>query len=235
MKRWAALFWCVTLIFAGAFPALADETGKEGLALDPRIFEYFEYETIVLVPYGEPSDENWRKLYLERAEKYEEFLKKYPDSPLMVEVKLRMAELYKDIEKEEVYPFRVEKHRCLVEHSNENGGTLEEREDCIRKFYKDIGRWRDPVYMKKAVALLLELVRDHGHTKRYNMEESRVGSFQWVDEEIGAKALYLLSKGTDPKNKEKILLLILREYKAGPKLLFEINEDLEKLQGAKSK
>ncbi|MFY9462398.1 MAG: hypothetical protein WAP51_04320 [Candidatus Sungiibacteriota bacterium] len=238
MKRYAGFCLCVTLIFAGAFPALAAETNKEGLTLDPRIFEYFEYETIVLSMLSNPRDPsvpNWRELYLRKVERYEEFLAKYSDTPLRAEVKLRIAELYKDVDKEEVYPFRVELYRCLAGRSDENNGTLEKRKDCINKFYKDVGRWRDPAYVQKAVNLLLELVRDYGHTKRYNMEEPKIGGFKWVDEDIGAKVLYLLAKGTNPKNKEKMLLLILREYKAGPTLLFQINEDLEKLQGAKSK
>ena len=79
MKRWLVLCLCLALIFAGVFPALANETSKEGLTLDPRIFEYFEYETIVLSMLSNPRDPsvpNWRELYLRKVERYEEFLAK---------------------------------------------------------------------------------------------------------------------------------------------------------------
>lgn len=233
MKKWPALFLCGILILISAFLAFASLKKTEEVAVDLHIFEYFEYETTVLSMLSGQYDSaipNWRELYLKKIERYEEFLKKYPSSPLLAEVKLRITELYKDVEKKEVYPFRVELYQCLSEHSDENGGGFEERKDCIRKFYKNIGKWRDPIYAQKAVNLLLELVRNYGHAKRYNMEEPRIGGFKWIDEEIGARSLYLLSKGTDQKNKEKILLLILREYKAGPKLLHEITKDLEKLK-----
>ncbi len=233
MKKWSTLFLSVIFVFIAVLPAIVAEETSE-FTINSRLLEYFEYETIVLSAFSEPRDSaipNWRELYLWKVSRYEEFLKKYPDSPLLAEVKLRIAELYKDIEKKEVYPFTVELYRCLSEYSDEKGGVLEEREKCIKKFYENIGRWRDPVYAQKAVNLLLELVRDYGHVKRYGMEEPRLGGFQWIDEEMGAISLYLLSKGTDPKNKEKILLRILREYKTGPKLLHEINENLEKLKG----
>lgn len=236
MRKWPVLFLCGIIIFAGMFPALAVAKKTEEITVDLHPFEYFEYETIVLSMFSNSLDSsipNWRELYIRKAERYKEFIKKYPNSPLLAEVKLRIAELYKDVEKEELHPFRMEMYRCLAEYSDENGGTFEGRKECIGKFYKNIGKWRDPAYSQKAVNLLLELVRDYGHVKRYNMEEPRLGGFKWIDEEIGARSLYLLSKGADPKNKEKILLLILREYKAGPKLLHEINEDLKKLKEAK--
>ena len=233
MRKWLMLFLCVVIVFIGAFPALATVKNAEEIPINQHLLEYFEYETTVLsMLYGSSSSEipNWRELYLLKVVKYEEFLKKYPRSPLLAEVKLRIAELYKDIEKKEIYQFRVELYRCLAEYSDEKGGTLEERKKCIKKFYENIGNWRDPEYSKKAVDLLLELVNNYGHVKRYSMEEPRLGGFKLADEEIGAVSLYILSKGTDLKNKEKILLLILREYKVGPKLLSEITEDLKKLR-----
>ena len=237
MKKRLALFLCEALILVGALETLAASKKTEEIAVDSHLFEYFEYEAAVLSTFSDQYDSaipNWRELYLRKVKKYEEFLKKYPNSPLSAEVKLRIAELYKNVEKEEVYSFRVKLYRCISEYSDENGGTLEERERCIKKFYENIGKWRDPAYGQKAVNLLLELIRDYGHVKRYSMEEPRLGGFKWIDEEIGAISFYLLSKGTDLKNKEKILLLILREYKTGPKLLYEITEDLKKIRENKT-
>lgn len=237
MKSRLILFLCGALVLIDVFPTFAAKKKPEEITKNNRIFEYFEYETTVLSNLSNPNDSaipNWRELYLIKIKRYEEFINKYPNSPLLAEVKLRIAELYKDVEKKEVYPFRVELYKCLSEYSDDNGGTPEKRDNCIKKFYENIGRWRDSVYSRKAADLLLELVRDYGHTKRYNMEEPRLGGFKWIDEEIGARSLYLLSKGTDPKNKEMILLLILREYKTESKLLNEITEDLEKLKENKT-
>lgn len=223
MRKLLSLFLYGALMIASAFPAIANEDK----------FEYLEYETIVLSMLFDTHDSaipNWRELYLRKVKRYEEFLNNHPNSLLLAEVKLRIAEFYKDVEKEEVYQFRVELYRCLSQHSDENGGTLEKREKCFKNFYENTGKWRDPVYSQKAVKLLLELVRDFGHVKRYSMKEPRIGGFNWIDEEIGARSLYILSEGTDQKNKEKILSRIIREYKTGPKLLHEINEDLKKLK-----
>ncbi len=227
MRKRIVLFLCGALISMGVFSALAVEDK----------FEYLEYETIVLSMLSDPNSSaipNWRELYLRRVEKYEEFIKKYPNSSLLAEVKMRIAELYKDIDKEKIYSFQLELNRCFFEYSDKNDGTLERREKCIKKFYENIGKWRDPIYGQKAVNLLLELVRDYGHVKRYSMEKARLGGFKWVDEEIGAKSLYILSQGADSKNKEKMLLRILREYKTGPELLHEITNDLKKLRQNKT-
>lgn len=195
--------------------------------------EFVEYEKIVLAPLSDPLDTsvpNWRELYLAKIAKYEAYLKKYPNSSLVAEVKLRIAEFLKDVERPEIYKFRVEMYRCLERHSGDAIYDSDAREGCILEFDSKTQKWRDPIYSGKAVNLLLELVDKYGHQKRYNMEEPKLGGFRWVDEEIGAKALYLLSRGAEPANKKKILLLILDEYKAGPKLLREIQEDLKRLK-----
>ena len=195
--------------------------------------EFTEYEKIVLSPLSDPMDTsipNWRELWLAKIAKYEAFLKKYPNSPLVAEVKLRIAEFLKDVERPEIYPLRVEMYRCLEQNAGDTVYESDEREACIVEFNNKTEKWRDPVYSQKAVRLLLELVKKYGHQKRYNMNEPRIGGFGWVEEEIGAKALYLLSKGTDPQNKKKILLLILKEYKAGADLAAEIKKNLERLK-----
>lgn len=200
--------------------------------------EFVEYEKIVLAPLADPLDTsipNWRELYLAKIAKYEAYLKKYPNSPLVAEVKLRIAEFLKDVERPEIYKLRVEMYRCLERHSGDALYDSDAREACILEFNSKTEKWRDPIYSGKAVKLLLELVEKYGRQKRYNMEEPMLGGFGWVEEEIGAKALYLLSKGAAPENKKKILLLILKEYKAGPKLLREIQEDLKRLKSPDTK
>ena len=126
-------------------------------------------------------------------------------------------------------------YQCLERNSGDAIYDGDAREACILEFDKKTKKWRDPIYSGKAVKLLLELVGKYGHQKRYNMNEPRIGGFAWVEEEIGAKALYLLSKGAEPEHKKKILLLILKEYKAGPELLLAIQEDLQRLKGAQTK
>lgn len=198
--------------------------------------EFFEYESIVLTPFSDPFDisiPNWRELYLAKIAKYENFLKKYPNSPLIAEAKLRIAELSFDVEREEVYSLRVKMYECLAEHGGVAPENVLAREECIRAFHDKTKKWRDSVYVEKAAAILFELVEKYGHQPRYEMQEPRIGGFQWVDEEIGAPALYILSRGADPEQKKKILLLILREYKPGPKLTDFIKKDLEQLKNVK--
>lgn len=222
MRRALVSLFTITALFFNAVPLWAGVTQ-----------EFTEYEKIVLSPLSDPMDTsipNWRELYLAKIAKYEAFLKKYPNSPLTAEVKLRIAEFLKDVERPEIYPLRVGMYRCVEQNAGDTAERSAAREACIVEFNNKTKKWRDPAYSKKAVELLLELVQKYGHQKRYNMSEPRIGGFSWVEEEIGAKALYLLSKGADPQNKKKILLLILKEYKAGPDLAVEIKEDLERLK-----
>lgn len=224
MRQALVLLLTIVALFFNAVPLWAGTTP-----------EFTEYEKIVLSPLSDPMDSsipNWRELYLAKIAKYEAFMKQYPNSPLVAEAKLRIAEFLKDVERPEVYALRVEMHRCIERNAGDTVKESAARKWCITKFDQKTQKWRDPVYAQKAAKLLLELVKKYGHQKRYNMNEPRIGGFGWIEEEIGARALYLLSKGTDPKNKKKILLLILKEYKAGPKLLREIKEDLEKLKNA---
>ena len=128
MEKWLASFLCAVIVFFGASPIIATVKKTEEIAINQHLLEYFEYETIVLsMLYSSfnPEISNWRELYLLKVAKYKEFINKYPDSLLLAEVKLRIAELYKDVEKKEVYQFRVELYRCLADYSYENAGTLE--------------------------------------------------------------------------------------------------------------
>ena len=91
--QWTAfsLFTIVALLFNAATPLLVE-----------RSPEFLEYEQIVLAPLLDPLDTsipNWRELYLAKIAKYEAYLKKYPNSPLVAEVKLRIAEFLKDVER----------------------------------------------------------------------------------------------------------------------------------------
>ncbi len=228
MKRAAfSLFVTAAFLFYAFAFAKADNSA-----------ELVEYEKIVLAPLSDPLDTsipNWRELYLAKIAKYEAYLEKYSNSPLVAEVKLRIAEFLKDVERPEIYKLRVEMYQCLERNSGDAIYDGDAREACILEFDKKTKKWRDPIYSGKAVKLLLELVGKYGHQKRYNMNEPRIGGFAWVEEEIGAKALYLLSKGAEPEHKKKILLLILKEYKAGPALLLAIQEDLQRLKGAQTK
>lgn len=217
------IFWLVSVL--AAYPAYG---GKQ-----PALAEYAEYEKIVLTPLLDPRGPpipNWRELYLAKIAKYENYLKKYPDSPLVAEVKLRIAELALDTERPGVYQFREKMYQCLAKNTGESPESQTLRENCIREFKDATPKWRDPLYTEKAVKILLELVEKYGHKKRYSMREPKIGEFAWDEEEIGAQALYLLSHGTDPTTKKRILLLILKEYKAGSRLKGFIEEDLKSLE-----
>lgn len=250
MKKWTFLLLIGAICFFATAAEAAvgsDATSTSGRGEGDAVSRgmmYLEYETLVLAPLSNPRDasvQNWRELYLTRVKQYGDFLKKYPASPLEAEAKLRIAELYKDVEKAEVYSFRLELARCFEQYSDKNGGTLEKRKACQERFDAATVRWRDPVYMKKAADLLIELVRDYGHTRRYalvitDFNDARTPKhFEWVEEEIGAQALYYLSWGAEPVNKKKILLRIQSEYKAGERLQGLITEDLEKVKDIKIK
>lgn len=202
----------------------------------PALAEYIEYEKIVLTPLLDPRGPlipNWRELYLAKIAKYKDYLKKYPGSPLVAEVKLRIAELALDTERPGIYQFRTKMYQCLAENAGESAENEALRQDCIREFENATPKWRDPLYTEKAVKILLELVEKYGHKKRYSMREPKIGGFEWDEEEIGTRALYLLSHGANPATKKRILLLILKEYKAGPRLKSFIEEDLKKLDNVK--
>ncbi|MDO8560940.1 MAG: hypothetical protein Q7R91_01855 [bacterium] len=234
MKKSALLGWLVFAVLFVIFQPQVRGNDSVPRATDEK--EYIEYENLVVTPFSDSRDAsipNWRALYLKKAERYEAYMTQFPDSLLVTEVKLRLAEIYKDVEREGIYLFRLELYECTKKFSQEHEGTFEERKICIEDFYKKTEKWRDPVYTKKAVALLLELIKNHGHARRYAMQKPHIGGFAWVDEEIGAQALYLLSKGADPGYKKGILLLILEDYKVGSKLQKEIDEDLKGLEAVK--
>ncbi|MBI2639618.1 MAG: hypothetical protein HYW90_01855 [Candidatus Sungbacteria bacterium] len=202
----------------------------------PALAEYIEYEKIVLTPLLDPLGPpipNWRELYLAKIAQYENYLKRYPNSPLAAEVKFRIAELMLDTERPDIYRFRVKMYQCLAENAGESAEKEALRQNCIREFEKAATKWRDPFYVEKAVKILFELVEKYGHKKRYSMAEPKIGGFEWDEEEIGAQALYLLSRGADPSARKRILLLILKEYKSGPRLKGFVEEDLKKLENTK--
>ncbi len=239
-SRFGFLFLAVTILFfavSGTAHAATSDSNSVTTTIETQvaeIFMYADYERIVMTPISnlsDPQTSNWRELYLAKAKNYEDFVKKYPGSSLEAEVKLRIAELWRDTDRTEVYAADVLYYQCL----NERAGT-KEQENCTAF---EVKKRRDPVYMKKSADLMLELVRDYGHVRRYALlyvdKEGNKPHFEWVDEEIGAQALYFLSMGADPLNQKKILLRIQSEYKAGERLQEFIAKDLEKLKDVKVK
>lgn len=197
--------------------------------------EFIEYEKIVLSSLSDPMDSsvpNWRELYLAKIAKYEAYLRKYPRSPLVAEVKLRIAELSLDVERPGIYELRAEMYKCLADSSGKGVESAARKKECIDKYYERTKRWRDPEYTARAVRILAELVEKHGYAQRYEMQEPRIGGFDWSEEQIGARALYMLSQGTEPQVRRKLLRAILEKYKTGAKLYKQIGQDLEKLSGS---
>lgn len=238
--RLGFLFLAAAVVFfavSGTTHAVNPDSSSIATTIDTEvaeIFMYSDYERIVMTPLSNLSGSqtpNWRELYLAKAKNYEDFLKKYPGSPLEAEVKLRIAELWRDMDRIEIYAADVLYYQCL----NDRARTREQ-ENCTGF---EVKKRRDPVYMKKSADLMLELVRDYGHVRRYALlyvdNAGNKPHFEWVDEEIGAQALYFLSMGADPLNQKRILLRIQSEYKAGKRLQEFIAKDLEKLKDVKVK
>ncbi|KKU52825.1 MAG: hypothetical protein A3A28_02575 [Candidatus Sungbacteria bacterium RIFCSPLOWO2_01_FULL_47_32] len=182
---------------------------------EPPKDEYTEYEELVyemLSPQGDSSVPDYRDLYLKKIAKYEAFIKKYPKSPLVSEAKLRIAELYRDVDRAEIYTYRKEMFDCVT-RANFDVAT---EEFCIADFYRRSGNPRDPLYFAKAQKLLEEIVRDYGHNQRYALTDPGQGRFEYINEDAGGYALYLLSQGKSPEEKLKNYRKILKEYRVRP-------------------
>ena len=167
---------------------------------------------------------NYRKVWLDQADRYEKFVADYPDSPLTPDVKLRLAEIYKDIENVETNEWRFELWFCTARSSK-----LWEKDRCRTMFMlrKAGTQWRDPFYAEKAVKILLELIEQHGHKKRYAETEGRAGRLYPAEEEIGAIALFFLADMGKLEDRGKIYERILKEYKVSDDLKKEIEEFLK--------
>ena len=204
----------------------------EAVKLTSELEDYREYEKIVLKPWNSDSDQvipDYRAIYLFRASQYEAFLEKYPNSLLVPEVKLRLAEIYKDVERPEVFQYRKEMYYCLETAS---GSSLAAREKCIAEFWQNIeGRKRDPAYTKKAIALFYEIIQNYGYYKRYIMFEPRHGGFRHTEEDAGGYALYILSKGASPKDRVRIYEVILKQFQVREEIKKEMEDFLQEYQG----
>lgn len=194
-------------------------------ATEDRPQDFVEYEALVLLPmflYDTPHPD-YRVIDIARAEHFEEFLRKYPDSALVSNAKLRLAEIYSDIEKPEVNEFRNEMYRCI-----ERATSSQKRDLCEAMFdSQTLGKRRDPFYKTKSVEILKELVDQYGHDKIYFMFEPRAGGFKWVEEEIGGEALFSLVGAASLKDRKKIYEMILKEYKVRPFIRKEAEEFLK--------
>lgn len=195
---------------------------NSAFATEERPQDFVEYENLVLSPmylYDTPYPD-YRIIDIARAERLEQFLRKYPDSALVSNAKLRLAEIYSDIEKPDISEFRNEMHRCI-----EMATSSAKRDLCEAMFdLQTLGKRRDPFYKTKAVEILKELVERYGHDKIYWMVEPRVGGFRWVEEEIGGEALFSLVGAASLKDRKKIYEMILKEYKVRPFIREEAEE-----------
>ncbi len=184
---------------------------NSAFAVEKRPQDFAEYEALVLSPLYlyDTLYPDYRAIDIARAESLEEFLRRHPDSALVSNAKLRLAEIYSDIEKPEINEFRNEMYRCI-----ERAASGAKRDLCEAMFdLQTRGKRRDPFYKTKAVEILKELAERYGHDKVYLMAEPRVGGFKWVEEEIGGEALFALAGAASSKDRRKIYEMILKEYK----------------------
>lgn len=176
------------LFFTSSFLAQAQ-------AQEARTSDFLEYEGLVLwlpTMFDEFLYPSFRDQSLLRANSYETFLEKYPNSLLVPEVKLRLAKLYRDIELPEVHMWRQESRNC----ASKSSGKFWEVDFCEVKFLLrfQVEPWRDPLYNAKSIKILKEIVEKYGHVKRYAMIEQKIGGFRYVEEEIGREAFFLLKE-----------------------------------------
>lgn len=204
-------FWALFLVYI----ALATEELPKDFA---------EYEALVLSPmflYDTPYPD-YRVIDLARAERLGEFLRKYPDSKLISNAKLRLAEIYSDIEKPEINILRNEMYRCI-----ERAASREKRDLCEAMFdIQTLGKRRDLFYKTKAVEILKEIVEQHGHDKIYWLADPVAGRFQYMEWDIGGEALFSLVGAASLKDRKKIYETILREYKVREVIRKEAEEFL---------
>lgn len=229
MKIKNVLLTFLLLLFASSFLAQAQEA---------RTSDFLEYERI-FISLDDTEFKDWpyqlritdyRRLNLRRAYSFEDFFKTYPDSLLAPEAKFRAAALYLTIDNPGISELRRELYNCIdkagvISRTDIRGWKVDFCENLF--FLQTYNNWRNPVYVRKGVQMLLELIEKHGHAKRYWMFEPKLGGFNFIDEDIGGAALYLLVDSVMPTAKRSLYARILREYKIRPELQKEIEDSLD--------
>lgn len=209
------------VFFANSFLAQAQEA---------RTPDFVEYEKITLRPLTDFENlfyPSVRLLALYQVSSYEDFVRRYPNSPLIPNVKLNIAKLYKDVESAEADMWRGELRSCVL---NSRGKSWE-AEACEAKFrlqiYVYAKPWHDLSYWDLSKKIFLALVKNHGHEKIYAILLPKIGGFGFVDEDIGGEALFWLSQTVDQKDRKEIYELMLREYKVNRDIREEAEEFLK--------
>lgn len=216
-----SFLWILLLGYALSLEAATVEDTRTG-----RPADFVEYERLVLGMkrfYGYEEFQDNRMVWLRNTEYFEAFLKQYPHSVLVPQVKLRLAELYINVMVEfpEFDLIREEHYLCAA-----SAGTVAEAERCYDRFYlRTAFRPRDPVYVKKAIQLLDEIYISHGTTPHYAWAD---GVFRYRDDEdLAGVALYTAAKAAKPKDRAKLYTIILQKHKLRPDLREEVAEFLK--------
>ncbi|MDP3784749.1 MAG: hypothetical protein Q8R12_01585 [bacterium] len=222
MKIKSALLIFLFLLFACSPPAQAQ---KE------RPTDFMEFEELVAGPMPLLRDRtfvpDYRRTHLEHAKRFEAFLDKYPDSPLRPEALIRTARIYLNVERPEIHMLRQQLFFCQASAMQLSQPLRIEL--CQQRYMlsvMDADGASDPYYTDLAKQILNQLVELYPRAKRYIILKPGVGVFSFVEEEIGAFALYLLASVALPEDVVKIYSIILNEYKISPELRREIENRL---------
>jgi len=224
-------FIAVLCLLVLAVPAFAQQESDSPYdIINGRHQDFAEFEKLVSGPLPWIRDKTLvpdiRAMYIAQAKRFEAFVTKYPASPLKAEALLRMAVLYFDVEGQEVHMFRQQMFFCqgvALEQQNKQDFYL-----CKQKFMLSVvssGSVKDPTYEYLGRQILNELVEKYPHVKRYIRVAGGGFSFDET-EEIGAIALYILTRGMMPKDMFSHYETILQYYEIRPELRRDIRNRL---------
>ena len=231
MKKLGCFVAVFCLFFMAAMPMFAQtESDSPYIITNGRAQDFVEFEELVSGPMPWVRDRtfvpDYRAIYIAQAKRFEAFAAKYPASPLKAEALLRIAALYSDVEGQEVHMFRQQMFFCqgvALEQQNKQDFYL-----CEQKFMLSVvssGSVKDPTYEYLGRQILNELVEKYPHVKRYIRVAGGGFSFDET-EEIGAIALYILTRGMMPKDMFSHYETILQYYEIRPELRRDIRNRL---------
>ena len=227
MKKLSCFVAVLCLLVFVAIPVFAQQKSDSPYdVINGRHQDFTEFEELVVGPMPWIRDRtlvpDYRAMYIAQAKRFEAFVAKYPESPLKPEALFRTAALYFDVEGLEVHMFRQEMFFCqgraLWEQNKQNFYL------CEQRFVLGVvstGNAKDPTYEYLGRQILNGLVEKYPYVKRYLRVAD--GGFSFSEaEEIGAIALYILTRGMTPKDMFLNYETILREYEIRPELKRDI-------------
>ncbi len=216
MRYFAAVIAVILLLIVPHIPIFSGDAAElvsEPPGVQDSGSAKIYFEEILLSPVHPSKNAllDWRSLTLNEIRRYENFIRKFPDSDIVPTAKLMIMRLYLDVEKEEARVLRKKEFDCW-----NNSLTQVELKRCstaVRRELTLLGSWSDPVYIQRAEELAEKLISQYGRSPVYRWHPGyfRVELLERKEEDLGAWVLFWLAEGVAKDRKYNLYQRIIKE------------------------